>query len=83
MEFIEDYPKSKEADKPFFLHCSFPDPHHPVCPPGKYKTLYKPEDIELPSNFTDVSNLLEHQFLGPQGCQLSAAYTPDDLRKGC
>ncbi|MHA1730282.1 MAG: sulfatase family protein [Promethearchaeota archaeon] len=63
VDFLERY--SKEGDKPFFLHCSFNDPHHPVCPPGKYKDMYKPEDIELPSNFNNGEKLLEHEFLGP------------------
>ena len=32
---------------PFFLYCSFPDPHHPWTPPGRYWDLYRPEDIVL------------------------------------
>ena len=66
IEFLENYSDRKNADKPFFLHCSYNDPHHPVCPPGKYKDMYKPEDIELPSNFNDAENLLNHEFIGPQ-----------------
>ncbi|ERL51035.1 sulfatase [Halomonas huangheensis] len=38
-------------DKPFFLQCSFPDPHHPFTPPGEYFDLYRPEDVELPPSF--------------------------------
>ncbi|MFO8019050.1 MAG: sulfatase-like hydrolase/transferase [Promethearchaeia archaeon] len=64
VEFLENYSSSGHADKPFFLHCSFPDPHHPVCPPGKYKDLYSPDDIELPANFEDGEKLLNHGFLG-------------------
>jgi len=64
IEFLERHSEGVYGDKPFFLHCSFNDPHHPVCPPGKYKDLYKPEDIELPSNFYDAENLLTHPFLG-------------------
>jgi arylsulfatase A-like enzyme len=64
IDILESHIEGKNADKPFFLHCSFPDPHHPVCPPGKYKELYKPEEIKLPSNFNDVENLLDHEFLG-------------------
>jgi arylsulfatase A-like enzyme len=66
VEFLERHSEGKNEDKPFFLHCSYNDPHHPVCPPGKYKHIYAPEDIELPSNFNDAENLLEHEFLGPQ-----------------
>jgi arylsulfatase A-like enzyme len=65
IEFLEHYKSSENADKPFFLHCSYPDPHHPVCPPGRYKDLYSPEDIQVPSTFSDVENLLKHEFLGP------------------
>ena len=33
------------ADAPFFLMVSFPDPHHPFNPPGKYWDMYKPEQF--------------------------------------
>ena len=39
------------GSKPFFLHCSFPDPHHPYTPPGRFWDLYRPEDVRLPANF--------------------------------
>ncbi|TFF97805.1 MAG: DUF4976 domain-containing protein [Promethearchaeota archaeon] len=63
LKYLERYAKGEYGDKPFFLHCSYNDPHHPVCPPGKYKDIYSPKDIELPENFDDVENLLEHPFL--------------------
>jgi arylsulfatase A-like enzyme len=53
------------GNKPFFLHCSFPDPHHPVCPPGKYKDMYNPDDIEIPSTLNDIKPLYAHAALGP------------------
>lgn len=37
--------------KPFFIQCSFPDPHHPFTPHGKYWDMYRPEDVELPASF--------------------------------
>jgi arylsulfatase A-like enzyme len=37
--------------QPFFIQCSFPDPHHPFTPPGKYWDMYNPDDISLPSSF--------------------------------
>jgi arylsulfatase A-like enzyme len=37
--------------RPFFLQCSFPDPHHPFTPPGKYWDMYDPGDISLPPSF--------------------------------
>ena len=37
--------------KPFFLMVSFPDPHHPFTPPGKYWDMYKPEDMPVPEAY--------------------------------
>ncbi|KAB7619515.1 sulfatase [Alkalilimnicola sp. S0819] len=37
--------------QPFFLKVSFPDPHHPFTPPGKYWDMYRPEDMTLPASF--------------------------------
>ncbi|MEZ5644144.1 MAG: sulfatase-like hydrolase/transferase [Burkholderiaceae bacterium] len=39
------------SGKPFFLHCSFADPHHPFTPPGKYWDMYDPDDMVLPASF--------------------------------
>lgn len=39
------------SDKPFFLQCSFPDPHHPFTPPGRYWGMYNPNEIALPQAF--------------------------------
>lgn len=38
-------------EAPFFLQMSFPDPHHPFTPPGRYWDMYDPADIELPATF--------------------------------
>ncbi len=38
-------------DQPFFLQVSFPDPHHPFTPPGRFWDMYRPEDIALPASF--------------------------------
>ncbi|MEM8576837.1 MAG: sulfatase-like hydrolase/transferase [Pseudomonadota bacterium] len=38
-------------DAPFFLQMSFPDPHHPFTPPGRYWDMYDPADIPLPASF--------------------------------
>lgn len=39
------------SDDPFFLQMSFPDPHHPFTPPGKYWDMYDPDDMTLPASF--------------------------------
>lgn len=36
---------------PFFAFVSFPDPHHPFAPPGRYWDMYAPEDMVLPESF--------------------------------
>ena len=47
--FLERHAKSGKA--PFFLQASFPDPHHPFTPPGRYYDLYPPQAVELPATF--------------------------------
>ena len=42
--------RAGEAE-PFFLQMSFPDPHHPFTPPGRYWDMYEPAEIELPASF--------------------------------
>ena len=43
--------KRKDSKKPFFLMVSFPDPHHPFTPPGKYWDMYRPEEMPIPHAF--------------------------------
>lgn len=38
-------------EAPFFVQCSFPDPHHPFTPPGRYWDLRSPDDMPLPDTF--------------------------------
>ncbi|MFT5134418.1 MAG: arylsulfatase A-like enzyme, partial [Gammaproteobacteria bacterium] len=40
--FIDD---AAHEQKPWLAWCSFPDPHHPMTPPGKWFHRYKPEDM--------------------------------------
>ena len=37
----------KNNSKPFFLMVSFPDPHHPFTPPGKYWDMYNPAEMPV------------------------------------
>lgn len=54
-EFVADrtaaYLQTMTGDRPFFLMASFPDPHHPFTPPGKYWDMYRPEDMPRPPVF--------------------------------
>ncbi len=48
----QDWLKERaDDDAPFFLQMSFPDPHHPFTPPGKYWDMYDPADMPLPASF--------------------------------
>lgn len=37
--------------QPFFVQCSFPDPHHPFTPPGRYWDMFQPAVVSLPASF--------------------------------
>ena len=45
MAFIE---AAEAAGQPWLAWCSFPDPHHPMTPPGKWFDRYRPADMALP-----------------------------------
>jgi arylsulfatase A-like enzyme len=49
--WLLDHAAKKDRRAPFFIQCSFPDPHHPFTPPEPYWSMYRPEDIELPASF--------------------------------
>ena len=48
LNLIDEY---SDEEQPFFLQCSFPDPHHPFTPPGDYWERYRADDVELPKSF--------------------------------
>jgi arylsulfatase A-like enzyme len=50
LDYLQKY-KDDGAEKPFFMMMSYPDPHHPFTPPGKYWDMYDPDDMELPASF--------------------------------
>ncbi|MEO7242506.1 MAG: sulfatase-like hydrolase/transferase, partial [Variovorax sp.] len=50
-ETIKSIRDSVHDGKPFFIQCSYPDPHHPFTPPGKYWSMYSPDDIPLPASY--------------------------------
>ena len=62
---------------PFLAVCSYPDPHHPFTPPGKYFDLYDPREIRLPDTFDDphdrsmphIRRMLEHRGSQRMGMQ--------------
>ena len=48
MQRLRSYANTKQ---PFFLQCSFADPHHPFTPPGRYWDMYDPAEMSLPQSF--------------------------------
>ena len=69
--FIEE---AESQRKPWLAWCSYPDPHHPMCPPGKWFDMYKPADMILPDSRHD---LLED---APEHLKHFAAVHPRDQR---
>lgn len=56
-----EYIDARAADGvPFFAMASFPDPHHPFTPPGKYWGMYDPADMVLPRSFELVNDPPPH-----------------------
>ncbi len=44
-----DYLRQRADDgRPFLLWVSFPDPHHPFCPPRPYDKMYDPGQVVMP-----------------------------------
>ncbi|MDP3520098.1 MAG: sulfatase-like hydrolase/transferase [Hydrogenophaga sp.] len=52
---VTDHP-----EQPFAVMCSFPDPHHPWTPPGRYWDMYKPEDIRVPETMGADGEVAPH-----------------------
>jgi len=42
-----------QQDAPFLIQCSFPDPHHPFTPPGRWWDAYRSDDMPEPPTFDD------------------------------
>src|SRR4030081_2436542 len=49
--WLDRYAAAGDRSQPFFLMASFSDPHHPFTPPGRYWSLYRPQDMTLPPSF--------------------------------
>lgn len=50
---IDRLAEHADGQRPFFMQCSFPDPHHPFTPPGRFWDMYSPQDVALPASFHD------------------------------
>lgn len=75
IRFVND-----NGNRPFFLHCSFPDPHFPntVCEP--YYSMYSPDKVQLEA--TDI-DWTDHPFAHYVQSQSSGydSYTDEERRK--
>lgn len=43
----------RRDERPWFIHCSYPDPHHPFAPSGRWFDRHDPADMPLPETFAD------------------------------
>lgn len=55
--FIAD---AVSAGEPWLAWASFPDPHHPMSPPGEWFGRHRPEDMELPISVDDPMDRAPH-----------------------
>ena len=48
-------------EEPWLLQCSYPDPHHPFSPPGKWWDAYSADDMPIPDTYgDDLAHAPEH-----------------------
>lgn len=48
--YLEEHAANSRG-QPFFVKCSFPDPHHPFSPPPRFLEMYDPDSVTLPDSF--------------------------------
>ncbi len=65
---------AESADEPWLAWCSYPDPHHPMTPPGQWFDRYDPRAMPLPDSRRDS---LEG---APEHLRLFAGIHPRDQR---
>lgn len=66
--------EANQGDEPWLIWCSFPDPHHPMTPPGEWFDMYQPKDMPLPESRHDkLTN-------APSHLQLFAGIHPSQQR---
>ena len=53
---VEYFNSISNDQNPFISFISFPDPHHPFTPPGKYWDMYDPEDFEVKLDYSSHQN---------------------------
>jgi len=71
---IDFIAEAHKQNSPWLAFCSFPDPHHPMTPPGEWFDRYKPEDMPLPESRHDSLTT------APGHLQLFSKVHPQDQR---
>lgn len=77
-----EYLKAPERDsRPFFAFVSFPDPHHPFTPPGRYWEMYAPEDMPGTDGYAAHTNPPPHlKWLADQPFASGAEFQSDAVQ---
>lgn len=82
-EFLDDAvsPDMTSDDQPFFVFCSFPDPHHPYAAPEPYASMYDPASVLLPTRredeLTDLSPVYQMAYEAEEPELSGMMSTPD------
>lgn len=58
-DWLRDHHR-QHPGQPFAAVCSFPDPHHPWTPPGKYWDMYSPDEIQAPKTSSSAVEIPPH-----------------------
>lgn len=53
---VEHLKACADDPRPKFTYVSFPDPHHPFTPPGKYWDMYSPDQFDLAAPYASHRN---------------------------
>jgi arylsulfatase A-like enzyme len=75
-----DSNRSPDGDSPFFLWCSFPDPHEPFAAVEKWSEFYDGVDIELSENSLALSPESRSSTMTALGLG-TEVYDPEFLKK--
>lgn len=70
--------RAHDARRPFFLWCSFPDPHVPFAAPAPWCDMYRPEAMPLPRRSEEEIGRLPPYYAGT----MAGRIRPNNVRGG-
>lgn len=82
IDFLET---ARDKENPFFIWCSFPDPHHPYCAPEPWCSMYNPDDIEVEKvDESEFDNLppFYRKLYEEKGIRISGIISPTKTPEG-